>query len=85
MSRRVRSNLLGFAATLTMWLLAAPPAWSQTAVPPSVLELEDAEIFRPTTDPGDFITVYDSDTLPRLRFHLGIYGDYARHPLEVQF
>jgi uncharacterized repeat protein (TIGR01451 family) len=54
-------------------------------IPPGVLEFEDAEVFRPTTDGGDFVTVYDSDTLPPRKFHLGVYGDYARNPLEVRF
>ncbi len=61
--------------------LSAGPSWAQGLA----LELEDAEIFRPTTDGGDFVTVYDSGTLPPMNFQLGLYGDYARNPLEIQF
>jgi uncharacterized repeat protein (TIGR01451 family) len=66
-------------------LFVAGAAVAQTIVPPSAIEFEDAEIFRPTTDPSDYVTVYDSDTLPRGNFFLGIYGDYARNPIEVEF
>ncbi len=88
MSWRVRSTLGLLAAGASLWLAAEASA--QVVVPPPALEFEDAEIFRPTTDGGDYITVYDTDTLPTetpgaRRFHLGFYGDYARHPLEIQF
>lgn len=63
----------------------ASGARAQVAVPAGVLELEDAEIFRPTTDGGAYVTVYDSETLPAARGHLSFYGDYALNPLEVQF
>ena len=52
---------------------------------PVEFEREDAEIFRPTTDNGPFITVYDSIPLRPGQFSVGFYGDYARRPLELQF
>ena len=44
-----------------------------------------AEIFNPVTDGGKFITVQDSDTIPKLRFNFGLYMDYARKPVELQY
>jgi uncharacterized repeat protein (TIGR01451 family) len=73
-----RSASALFAAFLALAALAS-------AARAQIIEFEDAEIFRPTTDGGDFISVYDSDALPRNKFHLGVYGDYARNPLEIQF
>ncbi len=85
MKRQLRSigarTALGFA----LWALTSQSATAQVTVPPSALEFEDAEIFRPTTDGGDFVTVYDSNPIPKRRFSLGFYGDYARIPLEIQF
>jgi len=83
----MRFGLLSAAALV--WL-GIGSASAQTVVPGTAVEFEDSEIFRPTTDGGDYVTVYDSDTLPTQtpgarRFHLGVYGDYARNPIEVQF
>lgn len=83
MSRRSRSAF--FAGALALSLALSGSAGAQVTVPPEALEFEDAEIFRPTTDGGDFITVYDSDALPTRDFHIGGYGDYARNPIEIQF
>ena len=78
MKRRVRSSVLAAMAWAFAVTVLTPPAVAQVAVPPTALEFEDAEIFRPTTDGGNFITVYDADALPPGRFHLGFYGDYAK-------
>lgn len=85
MQRRLGSPLKSMmrAAAVAAW--CATSSLAQTTVPPSALEFEDAEIFRPATDSGDLITVYDSTPQPPLHFSLGFYGDYARHPLEIAF
>ena len=90
MSWRVRSMPFGLLVAAFVFGLGSPNARAQVVVPPSAVEFEDSEIFRPTTDGGDYVTVYDSDTLPTQtpgarRFHLGVYGDYAHNPIEVQF
>ncbi|MGH7823241.1 MAG: OmpA family protein, partial [Candidatus Binatia bacterium] len=85
MHRRSRSASFAAAAAVSLGLWSGAPASAQVTVPPEALEFEDAEIFRPTTDGGDFITVYDSDALPTRDFHLGGYGDYAQNPIEIQF
>jgi uncharacterized repeat protein (TIGR01451 family) len=73
------------AAAVFAAALAVPPATAQVTIPSNALEFEDAEIFRPTTDVSELVTVYDSDAVPRGRFTLGAYGDYARNPLEIIF
>ena len=75
----------GFLLAASLLVAATTVATAQTVVPAGALELEDAEIFRPTTDVGDFITVYDSDPVPPGRFTIGFWGDYAQNPLEIQF
>lgn len=85
MNRQLRSVCSHAVLGSALLLLAVQPSAAQVTVPPSALEFEDAEIFRPTTDGGDFITVYDSIPIPRRRFSLSFYGDYARNPLEIQF
>lgn len=74
-----RWKRFGFGVTLAAAMFAARSGSAQ------FLEFEDAEFFRPTTDAGDFIQVYDSDWIPPGKFTLGAYGDYARNPLEIQF
>ena len=66
-------------------LFAASGAWAQPVVPSSAVEYEDAEIFRPTTDASDYVSVYDSDTLPQRFFFVGLWGSYSRNPIEIQF
>ena len=90
MSWRVRSMTLGLLVAAMVFGLGTQTARAQVVVPQSAVEFEDSEIFRPTTDGGDYVTVYDSDTLPTKtpgarRFHLGVYGDYAHNPIEVHF
>jgi OmpA-OmpF porin, OOP family len=90
MSWRVRLMPFGLLVAALAFGFGSPTARAQVVVPPSAVEFEDSEIFRPTTDGGDYVTVYDSDTLPTKtpgarRFHLGVYGDYAHNPIEVQF
>src|SRR5687767_12951358 len=75
----------GFVLAASLLVAATTVATAQTVVPAGALELEDAEIFRPTTDVGDFITVYDSDPVPPGRFTIGFWGDYAQNPLEIGF
>lgn len=72
-------TLLCFFSLLTAYSVPA-----QTLIPAGVIEYEDAEIFRPTTDSGDYLTVYDSDTLAPGNFSLGFYGDYANDPIEIR-
>src|SRR2546422_8906825 len=90
MSWRVRSMPFGLlVAALVLWL-GSPTVWAQGVVPSSAVEFEGSEIFRPTTGGGDYVTVYDSDTLPTKtpgarRFHLGVYGDYPPNPLQGRF
>src|ERR1043166_8474725 len=90
MSWRVRSMPFGLFVAAATLCLGVSMAGAQVVVPQSAVEFEDAEIFRPTTDGGDYVTVYDSDTLPTKtpgarRFHLAVYGDYAHNPIEVRF
>ena len=75
------SGLLAIAGLMSF----ASGALAQPVVPSSAVEYEDSEIFRPTTDASDYVTVYDSDTLPKRFFYLGFWGDYAKNPIEVQF
>lgn len=44
----------------------------------------DAVIFRPATDGGRYLNLYDAQTLLPWRFHAGIYFDYGHEPLEVR-
>jgi large repetitive protein len=82
---RSRSRMRRGGLAASILAVAASVATAQVVVPPGTVELEDAEIFRPTTDVGDFITVYDTDAVPPGRFTLGFWGDYAQDPLEIQF
>jgi len=75
---------LVFALLCFFSLLTVQNAPAQTLIPAGVIEYEDAETFRPTTDSGDYITVYDSDTLMPGNFSLGFYGDYANDPIEIR-
>ena len=81
---RWRGRFSGLLAAVGLLLLGTG-AYAQNVVPSSAVEFEDAEIFRPTTDASDYVTVYDSDTLPQRFFYLGFWGDYARNPIEIQF
>ncbi len=77
------SKSLLIAAIATMCVAGGSSA--QVVAPGTGVEYEDAEIFRPTTGPSDYITVYDSDNLRPGKFYLGIWADYARNPIELQF
>jgi uncharacterized repeat protein (TIGR01451 family) len=85
MSRHIRSYAFRAVLVLSFSALTSGHSAAQVSVPASALEFEDAEIFRPTTDDGDFVTVYDSNPIPPRRFSVTGYGDYARNPLEIQF
>ena len=85
MEREKTRTRRSFVLAASLLVAAATGAMAQTVVPSGALELEDAEIFRPTTDVGDFITVYDSDSIPPGLFTIGFWGDYAQNPLEIQF
>ncbi len=39
--------------------------------------------FLPAMDPGPYLTVYGSQTIQPWRYHVGLFFDYARNPLEV--
>ncbi len=55
-----------------------------TVISPAGVEIEDAELFKPTVDGGSFLSVYQSATLPRGTFSLGYLQDYANEPLDAR-
>lgn len=75
---------LALAVMLAMSLVWPARSSSQTVLSPAGVEIDDAEIFKPTVDPGPFFSVYDGSTLPRGRFTVGFWGDYAREPLAAR-
>lgn len=77
----------GFRLTLLAALalaLAVPGRSGAQVISPAGVEFDDADMFKPTTDPGPFLSVYDSRVLPRGRFTLGVWGDYAHEPLSAR-
>jgi uncharacterized repeat protein (TIGR01451 family) len=73
------------AAVVLVVLLGAVQARSASAiefVPPAGVEKDDAEIFKPTTDAGPYLSVYDSTTVPHSRFSLGYWQSYANEALD---
>ncbi|MGH7822132.1 MAG: OmpA family protein [Candidatus Binatia bacterium] len=73
---------LGLLAALALALAA--PVHSQTIVPASGVEFDDADLFKPTVDPGPFLSIYDSATLAAGRFSIGSYLDYALDPMSAR-
>ncbi len=55
-----------------------------TVISPAGVEIEDAELFKPTVDPGPFLSVYHSATVPRGSFSIGYFQDYANEPLDAR-
>jgi len=51
-------------------------------IPPAGLEKDDAEIFKPTTDGGPYLSTYGSSTIPRGHFSLGYWQSYANEALD---
>ncbi|MGH7859505.1 MAG: transporter, partial [Candidatus Binatia bacterium] len=73
---------LGLVAAVALALAA--PVHSQTVVPASGVEFDDADLFKPTVDPGPFLSIYDSATLAAGRFSTGAYLDYALDPMSAR-
>lgn len=74
-----------WAAALGLALVTcvASGASAATTINPAGFEFDDADIFKPTVDPGPFLSIYDSRTVPRGRFTLGFWADYARAPFSA--
>ena len=73
------------AAVVLVVLLGAAVARTASAiefVPPAGVEKDDAEIFKPTTDAGPYLSVYGSTTVPHSRFSLGYWQSYANEALD---
>jgi uncharacterized repeat protein (TIGR01451 family) len=70
------------AIALILGAALADSGFAVEVVPPAGVEKDDSEIFKPTTDSGPFLSVYDSTTLGSGRFKLGYWQDYANKPLK---
>src|SRR5436853_423618 len=70
------------AIALILGTAFAGPSLAVEVVPPAGVEKDDAEIFKPTTDSGPFLSIYDSATLGAGRFKLGYWQDYANQSLK---
>jgi hypothetical protein len=64
------------AVAFGVWLSAVASVAAVEFIPPAGVEKDDAEIFKPTTDGGPFLSVYGSATVPRGRFSLGYWQTY---------
>ncbi len=75
---------LALTVALATGLALPARSASQTVISPAGVDIDDAEIFKPTVDPGSFLSIYDTAILPRGRFTIGFSGDYAREPLTAR-
>ena len=67
---------------LALGLGSAGRSSAQVVIPASTVEFDDAELFKPTVDPGPFLSVYDARTLERGRFSIGSYFSYALDAMD---
>jgi uncharacterized repeat protein (TIGR01451 family) len=80
-SIQARGWRIGLAIALGVVRAAsAAPA----VIPASGVEFEDAELFRPTVDPGSFLSVYDTRVLSPGRFSVGSYLSASIEPLDAR-
>ena len=69
-------------------LVAIGILWAATAaeaqIPPPLINRDDAQLFKPATDPSRFVQIYDTRILEPGRFTLGLYGNYAENPIQLR-